>query len=112
MRRQPGAVEARRVTYVSDRGIEVTHVVGLFSDSGAAGDALVQRRARLLRPRGARVTDSTPLLDADGERRGRLVEVRKRNGDVVVLWRNRNLVGMLGPGRAQLHRRLYERWPY
>lgn len=112
MARQPGAEQARRARYVNDEGTQVTHVAGLFSGNRAAGAALRERRSRLLDRRGARVTDSTPLLDSDGERRGRLVEVRKRNGDVVVLWRNRNLVGVLGPGRPRLHRRLYDAWPY
>lgn len=112
MARQPGAEQARRVRYVNDEGTQVTHVVALFSGNRAAGEALRERRARLLDRRGARVTDDTGLLDDDGERRGHLIEVRRRNGDVVVLWRNRNLVGVLGPGRARLHRRLYNAWPY
>ena len=112
MARQPGAEQARRVRYVNDERTQVTHVVAVFSGNRQAGEALRERRARLLRRRGARVTDDTGLLDSDGERRGRLIEVRTRSGDVAVLWRNRNLVGLLGPGRPRLQRRLYDAWPY
>lgn len=109
---QPGVTEARRLHYRNGAGTQVTHVVALHRGIGAAGRALRERRGQLLDRRGAQVTDDTGLKDSDGVRRGRLVEVRRRGGDVVVLWRNRNLVAELGPGRAVLLRRLYDAWPY
>lgn len=109
---QPGAQEARRVDYRNTDGVQVTHLVALYESNRAAGAALRQRRAQVLQRRGARVFDDTGLEDSDGVRRGRLMEVRTRRGDVIVLWRNRNLVGVLGPGRHRLHRRLYDAWPY
>jgi hypothetical protein len=112
MAAEPGAREARRVRYRNARGDEVTHLAALYSGSGTAGSALRQRRAQLLDRRGARLIDDIGLEDTRGVQRGRLLQVRTRSGDLIVLWRNRNLVGVLGPGRPGLQRRLYDAWPY
>lgn len=109
---ETGAQDARRVRYAKDGGDEVDHVVALFSDTRAAAQSFRRRRAQLLDRRGARVIDNIALEDSRGIRRGRLLQVRTRSGDVAVVWRNRNLVGVLGPGRPKLQRRLYDAWPY
>ena len=104
--------EARRVRYRNDAGDAVVHRVSLHRGNAAAGRALRGQRAQALERRGARVVDDTGLEDTDGVRRGRLLQVRTRSGEIIVLWRNRNLVARLGPGRARLQRRLYDAWPY
>ena len=108
---EPGALQARRVRYAKDDRV-VDHVVALYSDTRTAVQSFRRRREQLLDRRGARVIDNTALEDSRGVRRGRLLQVRTRSGDVVVVWRNRNLVGVLGPGRPKLQRRLYDAWPY
>lgn len=107
-----GADDGRRVYYTNGDGRVVRHLVALFSGNGTAGKAFRQRRAEVLTRRGARVVEDTPLEDQEGARQGRLIEVRTRAGELITLWRNRNLVAVLGPAPPRLTRRLYEAWPY
>ena len=103
--------EGERLTYRRKDAV-VSQVIGLFSDSDAAGAALQRRFRRLTRGQDANVEFDEPLRDTGNNVIGRIFSVLTRKEKRVVAWSNSNLLVTIGPGRPRLMERWYQALPY